>query len=344
MITALLVALAGGLGAAARFHTDALIARMSRLRLPVGTLTINTLGSLLLGLFSGWVTFHSGEPEWASVAGTGFCGGFTTFSSFSLQTLNLLRDREWLYAGGNILLSVVLCLLATWLGFLLGSLMMVAVAAQLLNRGGGVETVDLTLQRFLNAAGHIVAKFFRCVADKWRHQQQFLTRGCQDRRRCSRRLSGCIGRYRELKRYGCGGSDWARTETQRQQEVTGNRHRQHDRSCCPQQDRRLVKEARRIGDRPYRTCVRQQHHGCHQCRIFPIIGAVDTHRFRSGSNDFIFPREGRCRLDRLCGRLHPHRLHVLRRKAGRQEQFVEPRVRHRYPPGPGRPDGRCRAR
>jgi CrcB protein len=51
----------------------------------------------------------------------GICGGFTTFSSFSLQTLNLLRDREWLYAGGNVLLSVALCLVATWLGYLLGS-------------------------------------------------------------------------------------------------------------------------------------------------------------------------------------------------------------------------------
>jgi CrcB protein len=50
----------------------------------------------------------------------GLCGGFTTFSSFSLQTLNLIRDREWLYAGGNVLLSVALCLIATWLGYLLG--------------------------------------------------------------------------------------------------------------------------------------------------------------------------------------------------------------------------------
>jgi len=48
---------------------------------------------------------------------TGICGGYTTFSSFSLQTLNLALDGEWLYAGANAVLSLTLCLLAAWLGY-----------------------------------------------------------------------------------------------------------------------------------------------------------------------------------------------------------------------------------
>jgi CrcB protein len=52
----------------------------------------------------------------------GICGGYTTFSSFSLETLKRAQDGQWLYAGGNVVLSVVLCLIAVWLGYVVGGL------------------------------------------------------------------------------------------------------------------------------------------------------------------------------------------------------------------------------
>ena len=91
---------------------------------PVGTVLINVIGSFVIGYF-GTLTLHSGRyPASDNVrlfVMVGICGGFTTFSSFSLQTLNLATDGEYLYAGLNIVLSVVLCLIAVWLGSILAT-------------------------------------------------------------------------------------------------------------------------------------------------------------------------------------------------------------------------------
>ena len=80
---------------------------------------MNVTGSFIIGFFA-TLTAPDGRvlasPETRQFVMTGICGGYTTFSSFSLQTLNLARDEEWLYAGGNIVGSVVLCLLFVWLG------------------------------------------------------------------------------------------------------------------------------------------------------------------------------------------------------------------------------------
>lgn len=88
---------------------------------PMGTLVINVSGSFLIAFF-GTLTDTNGRwlvgPTGRIFFMTGICGGYTTFSSFSLQTLNLARDGEWLYAGLNVLGSVALCLLAAWLGYL----------------------------------------------------------------------------------------------------------------------------------------------------------------------------------------------------------------------------------
>jgi CrcB protein len=79
-------------------------------------------GSFIIGLFA---TLTAPEGRWlVGPSGrnffmTGVCGGYTTFSSFSLQTLTLAQEEEWLYAGGNAVLNLVLCLVAVWLGHIL---------------------------------------------------------------------------------------------------------------------------------------------------------------------------------------------------------------------------------
>ncbi len=125
MLAYLWVAIGGALGSVGRFWLNGLIsATRFGETFPLGTLVINVTGSFVIGFFA-TLTDPEGRllvaPSVRQFVMIGVCGGFTTFSSFSLQTLNLLRDREWLYAGGNILLSVTLCMIAVWLGWLLGS-------------------------------------------------------------------------------------------------------------------------------------------------------------------------------------------------------------------------------
>ncbi len=87
---------------------------------PIGTLMINVTGSFVIGFFR--LTPPDGRifvgADARQLVMTGLCGRYTTFSSFSLQTLNLARDGENLLAGANVVLSVVLCLLAVWAGFI----------------------------------------------------------------------------------------------------------------------------------------------------------------------------------------------------------------------------------
>ncbi|MFT3861598.1 fluoride efflux transporter FluC [Micropruina sp.] len=118
-MTALLVALAGGLGSVARFRLDAAIARLHSPRMPLGTLAINTLGSLILGLLTGWLLFRSGLPDWVAIAGTGFCGGFTTFSTACAEGVRLLRAGRpvacLVHAGGGLLAGLSAAAFGIWL-------------------------------------------------------------------------------------------------------------------------------------------------------------------------------------------------------------------------------------
>jgi CrcB protein len=108
-----------GLGGIARYWCSGVAARLVGETFPWGTLFVNVLGSFIIGFFA---TITGPDGRWL-VSSTarqfvmvGLCGGYTTFSSFSIQTLNLMHDGEWLYVGLNITGSVVLCLLAVWLG------------------------------------------------------------------------------------------------------------------------------------------------------------------------------------------------------------------------------------
>ncbi len=116
------IALGSALGGAGRYWLSGVIAQRFGEAFPVGTLVVNMSGSFLIGLIAsltdpgGRLLIHPSARQFVMV---GVLGGYTTFSSFSLQTLNLARDGEWLYAVANVLLSVVLCLLAVWLGHVL---------------------------------------------------------------------------------------------------------------------------------------------------------------------------------------------------------------------------------
>jgi CrcB protein len=127
MLAYLWVGLGGAMGSIARFWLNGVVSRFLGETFPLGTLVVNVTGSFVIGIIAALAAPEGRLDSPSRTFATqflmiGICGGYTTFSSFSLQTLNLLRDREWLYAGGNVILSVVLCLVAVWLGYLLGSM------------------------------------------------------------------------------------------------------------------------------------------------------------------------------------------------------------------------------
>lgn len=127
MLAYLWVAIGGALGGVSRFWLSGLVAARFGETFPWGTLVINITGSFLIGIFAALATPEGRLDSQSRVFVTqflmiGVCGGYTTFSAFSLRTLQLMQERQWLYAGANVILSVVLCMIAVWLGYLLGSI------------------------------------------------------------------------------------------------------------------------------------------------------------------------------------------------------------------------------
>lgn len=115
-----LVALAGGIGAAARFALDSAIQARRVRALPWGTIVVNLTGSLALGMLVGLALGSAVPPEWQAILGIGFLGGYTTFSTASYETVRLLQQRRRLLALVNGLGVLVACTalagLGTWIG------------------------------------------------------------------------------------------------------------------------------------------------------------------------------------------------------------------------------------
>lgn len=126
MLSYFLIAIGGALGSVARHWMSGFVTQRFGEGFPLGTVLVNILGSFLIGFFA---TFTA--PDGRMVASTplrqfvmvGIFGGFTTFSAFSLQTLDLAREGQWLSAGLNVVVSVICCLVAVWLGHLAAALL-----------------------------------------------------------------------------------------------------------------------------------------------------------------------------------------------------------------------------
>jgi CrcB protein len=116
------IAVAGAIGAIARFTVDASVVRRVPAGLPVATLAINVSGSFLLGVITGFALYHGLPNTPRLVMGTGFCGGYTTFSTFAYEVVRLSDERRHREAGVVLVLSLIVPALVAALGMALASL------------------------------------------------------------------------------------------------------------------------------------------------------------------------------------------------------------------------------
>jgi fluoride exporter len=110
------IALGGAAGSVLRYLFGGMVQRAGGMAFPIGTLAVNVTGCLLIGIFSQHFMNSQTHPEMRAALITGFCGGFTTFSAFSLETAGLMEGGEYARAAAYIVLSVVLSIVATFAG------------------------------------------------------------------------------------------------------------------------------------------------------------------------------------------------------------------------------------
>ena len=117
------IGLGGALGSMARHWSNGAVSALMGMGFPWGTLVINVLGSFIIGFAAATMNadgrFPTGDAPLQFVM-VGICGGYTTFSAFSLQTLSLIQGGQWLTAMSNVALSVGLCMVAVWIGYVAG--------------------------------------------------------------------------------------------------------------------------------------------------------------------------------------------------------------------------------
>ena len=111
------VSLGAVLGAASRYFLSRLAAKLISASFPWGTLFINVTGSLILGFFLIWTTERVlADPKWRLIIAIGFCGSYTTFSSYAFESFALFEQGQWALFAGNVLANNLLCLAAVIAG------------------------------------------------------------------------------------------------------------------------------------------------------------------------------------------------------------------------------------
>ena len=123
MLNYIYIGIGSAIGGMLRFWLSNSTYRVLPVNFPYGTLIVNVIGSFILGM----IVFYFNEKELLNAQiriflSVGFCGGFTTFSTFSLETMSLFRDAQYLYGFVNVFFNLVLCFLGIYIAFLISKL------------------------------------------------------------------------------------------------------------------------------------------------------------------------------------------------------------------------------